>query len=474
MNYNANQLYKVVDFYDFKVFPLKERDPDKYNEIMKEAFRRTHKSPPSKKVLEVWTEKFPVILDQKIEAEKKKIKQKLKDPAKSRRAQERYKVSQLRNRNIINQLAKLGYHGVNEGDKMAMMKEGLENDEIINALVNDIADPMGGDHDMVEIQYDDQFKKHIQGYKERYKYSYIVEDETPPTQKEEIDTTSIEKPKEKPLTTRQSNYQSHTIKFGDMRPIGIKNTKFCSDCGLSGKRLYSEPCFEKKTRKEIMEKIYPPKKPVSTLIVSNNPIKITPVEKLELSTPKKRTPKKYVTKKEIGKAMIRSDVKGLQEKAWEKEKQQIQIRMRNRCIKCKEKCIFLPIMDKEIASGISEFRKEIMPQKNKIWDEPNVITGKFYPPYQCQKIYEVYTGKKIVQKPSKKAIPSKKISKPTTTPTKPKTIKTPIKKKPQPKKTTPSKTKSTLKRQKGYSYYKTDGTLVKVPSHKRKISNKKK
>ena len=179
LNYNTQPLFRVIDTFDNEIYPIKKRDPDRFYEIMKETYDQTHKSRISSQKLKEWSENFPNMMDRKMESEKRKLKKKLKDATRSRKAKERFKTSQLRNRNIMQQLESIGYFAINRDSKMAKMKSGLENDEIIIDIIEEISDPYGGDHDMVEINYDAQFKREIQEYEDRYKHVYLVEDVKP-------------------------------------------------------------------------------------------------------------------------------------------------------------------------------------------------------------------------------------------------------------------------------------------------------
>jgi len=262
LNYNTQPLFKVIDTFDNKIYPMKEKDPDKFYEIMKETYDQTHKSRLSSQKLKEWSENFPNMMDRKMESETRKLKKKLKDIKKSRKAKERFKTSQLRNRNIMQQLESIGYFAINKDSKMEKMKSGLENDEIIIDIIDEISDPYGGDHDMVEINYDDQFKKKVQEYEDRYKYVYLVEDVKPIEEKKVPKKKLI--PKRKPIPKKE----------------------------------------EKKTVKTRVKKVK--EKLVSSVVLSKNPIKITPVEKLEhvkpKPIPKKRKP--VVKKKPVKKVPI--------------------------------------------------------------------------------------------------------------------------------------------------------------------------
>lgn len=241
-------LFNVIDTFDTQVYPIKKKDPEKFNEIMSQVYKKTHKTELSGKKLEDWIEKFPNLIDRKIQAEKTKLKVKLKSPKRVKKGEEIYVTSPLRNRNILNKMEKLGYYSLNTKSKMGKMKAGLKDDEIMADLVEEISDPYGGDHDMVEIKYDDQFKRHIEEYKDRYKYVYAVED-IEPTKKEKKDVLIREdiisipkKPKE--------------VELKKKRPVKITPTP---------------------VKKTIQEKI----KLFSSIILSENPIKITPAENLE-------------------------------------------------------------------------------------------------------------------------------------------------------------------------------------------------
>ncbi len=252
MNYNSQPLFSVIDTFDSEVYPMKEKDPDRFHEIMRGAYDQTHKTRISDQKLKEWSERFPNMMDRKMESEKHKLKKKLRDITRSRKSKERYKTSQLRNRNIMQQLESIGYFAINRDSKMAKMKAGLENDEIILDIIEEISDPYGSDHDMVEINYDDQFKRKVKEYEDRYKYVYVVEDIKP------IEVKKI--PKKKPISKA--------------KPIPKKEER----------KTIETPV------KKVKEKLF------SSVILSKNPIKITPVEKLE-HVKKKPTIKKKPIKK---------------------------------------------------------------------------------------------------------------------------------------------------------------------------------
>jgi len=248
LNYKSEMLFKVIDTFDTQVYPIKKKDPEQFNDIMTQVYKNTNKSKLSGKKLNNWIENFPNMIDRKIEAEKTKGKEKRKSPKRVKKSEEIYVTSPFRNLNILSKMEKLGYYSLNTKSKMGKMKAGLKDDEIIADLVEEISDPHGSDHDMVEIKYDDQFKRHIKDYEERYKYVYAVEDIEPPKkEKKDIlirkDIISVpEKPKE--------------VELKKKRPVKITPTP---------------------VKKPIKEKI----KLFSSIILSENPIKITPTEKLE-------------------------------------------------------------------------------------------------------------------------------------------------------------------------------------------------
>ena len=256
LNYNTQPLFRVIDSFDNEIYPIKEKDPDRFYEIMKETYDQTHKSRISDQKLKEWSERFPNMIDRKIESEKRKLKTKLKDITRSRKAKERHKTSQFRNQNIMRQLESIGYFAINRDSKMAKMKAGLENDEIIADIIQEISDPYGSDHDMVEINYDDQFRRKVQEYEDRYKYVYVVEDVEPI--KKKISKRELI-PKAKPIPKKE---ERKTIKI----PV-----------------------------KKVKEKLF------SSVVLSKNPIKITPVEKLEHVKKKPRIKKKPIKKAPIKK-----------------------------------------------------------------------------------------------------------------------------------------------------------------------------
>jgi len=301
LNYNAEKLFSVIDTYDSRISPIKKKDPEKYNEIMVQVYKNTHKSTLSGGRLNEWINNFPNMIDRKIETEKRKLKEKLKSPKKVKASKRVYITSPLRNRNILDKMAKLGYYSINTKSKTEKMKAGLEDDEIIADLVEEISDPRGGDHDMVEINYDKQFKDHLEAYKERYKYVYAVEDIKP--EKKDVlirkDVVSVPiKPKEK-------------VELKKKRPVKITLVK-------------------KPTKKKV--------KLFSSVIFSENPIKITPVEELEhikkkpvvrkkplkkAPTKKKKPPvkkKPIVKKKTIKKVAIPKKKPIVRKKATKKKK----------------------------------------------------------------------------------------------------------------------------------------------------------
>ncbi len=260
LNYNTQPLFRVIDSFDNEIYPIKEKDPDRFYEIMKKTYDQTHKSRISDQKLKEWSERFPNMIDRKIESEKRKLKTKLKDITRSRKAKERHKMSQFRNQNIMRQLESIGYFAINRDSKMAKMKAGLENDEIITDIIQEISDPYGSDHDMVEINYDDQFRRKVQEYEDRYKYIYVVEDVEPI--KKRIPKRKLI-PKAKPIPKKE---ERKTIKT----PV-----------------------------KKVKEKLF------SSVILSENPIKITPVEELEHVKKKTPTKKKPIKKAPIKKKTVK-------------------------------------------------------------------------------------------------------------------------------------------------------------------------
>jgi len=260
LNYKTEKLFNVIDTYDSHVYPIKKKNPSKYNKIMNQVYENTHKSPLSGEKLNEWVDNFPNMIDRKIESEKKKLKKKLKSPGRVKKSKKVYITSPLRNRNLLDKMDKLGYYSINAKSKTDKMKAGLKDDEIIADLVEEISDQYGGDHDLVEIDYDKQFETHLNTYKERYKYVYAVEDIKP--KKKDVlirkDIISIlKKPKKK-------------VEVKKKRPVKITPVK-------------------KPTKKKL--------KLFSSVILSENPIKITPVEELEHVKKKPIIKKKRVVRK---------------------------------------------------------------------------------------------------------------------------------------------------------------------------------
>lgn len=262
LNYRSEKLFKVIDTYDNQLYPIKKKDPEKFNEIMTQVYKNANKSKISGKRLNNWIENFPNMIDRKMETEKKKLKAKLKAPKKVKAGKKGYITSQPRNEALLSKMDKLGYSSINTESKMDKMKAGLKDDEIIADLVEEISDPYGGDHDMVEVRYDDQFKRHIEEYKDRYKYVYAVEDIEP------------KKKKKKDVLIRK-----------DIISVPRKPKE---EVELKKKRVKITP-----VKKPIKEKI----KLFSSIILSENPIKITPAEKLEHVKKKPSVKKKKKTKK---------------------------------------------------------------------------------------------------------------------------------------------------------------------------------
>ncbi|GAH88623.1 unnamed protein product, partial [marine sediment metagenome] len=76
LNYKSEKLFNVIDTYDSQLYPIKKKDPEKYNEIMIQVYKKTHKNGLSGKKLDNWIENFPNMIDRKIATEKKKLKEK--------------------------------------------------------------------------------------------------------------------------------------------------------------------------------------------------------------------------------------------------------------------------------------------------------------------------------------------------------------------------------------------------------------
>ena len=108
LNYKTEKLFSVIDTYDSHISPIKEKDPSKHHEIMTQVYKNTHKSTLSGERLNDWIDNFPNMIDRKIEAEKKKIKKKLKSPGRVKKGKKVYIMSPLRNRNLLNKMDKLG------------------------------------------------------------------------------------------------------------------------------------------------------------------------------------------------------------------------------------------------------------------------------------------------------------------------------------------------------------------------------
>ena len=266
LNYNSQPLFSVIDTYDSHVYPIKKKNPSKHNEIMIQVYKNTHKSTLSGERLNEWIDNFPNMIDRKIEAEKRKLKKKLKSPERVKKAKKVYITSPFRNQNILSKMDKLGYYSINAKSKKDKMKAGLKDDEIIADLIEEISDPLGGDHDMVEINYDKQFESHLETYKERYKYVYAVEDI---------------KPKKKDVLVRKdiiSVPEKPEVEVKKKRPVKITPIK-------------------KPTKKKL--------KLFSSVILSENPIKITPVEELEHVKKKPAIKKKPIKKAPIKKKTVK-------------------------------------------------------------------------------------------------------------------------------------------------------------------------
>ena len=264
LNYNSEKLFRVIDTYDSHISPIKEKDPSKHKEIMTQVYKNTHKSTLSGERLNEWIDNFPNMIDRKIQAEKTKLKKKLKSPKRVKASKKSYITSQPRNESILSKMDKLGYSSINTDSKTDKMKAGLKDDEIIADLVEEISDPLGGDHDMVEINYDKQFKDHLEEYNERYKYVYAVED-VKPKKKDVLIRKDIISVPEKP---------KKEVELKKKRPVKITPVK-------------------KPTKKKV--------KLFSSVILSENPIKITPVEKLEHVKKKPSIKKKPIKKAPIKK-----------------------------------------------------------------------------------------------------------------------------------------------------------------------------
>ena len=129
-----------------------------------------------------WVEvtKFDDNLERKIRSEENRLKEINKDPAKTKKAQEQYKTSELRMYNLVSMLESRGYYGYDTNslrEKMIELKNG-ENDEIVNDFINTtLKDEYGNDSDMLYVddkRIKDDYDK-TRAYYEQKSYNEYLE-----------------------------------------------------------------------------------------------------------------------------------------------------------------------------------------------------------------------------------------------------------------------------------------------------------
>ncbi|MHA1291130.1 MAG: hypothetical protein ACTSQJ_00510 [Promethearchaeota archaeon] len=84
-------------------------------------------------------------------------------------AKKAYKTSELRVQNIIRSLNSKGYFSFDVVQIRDMIRNKFDDDEIIETIVNSFSDECGIDSDMLEVDYDKQFREHLEFIKKRYR-----------------------------------------------------------------------------------------------------------------------------------------------------------------------------------------------------------------------------------------------------------------------------------------------------------------
>lgn len=145
--YEALELYYSLDDSEFK-------------EIMVETFNLTHKGQFKSwnKKIDVWSNKYPDIVNRKINGIKNKLKQARKDPVKSREMKERYyseKMISFRFPTIRKMLNTRGHLNVSDSCIMQSLKAyyKMSNDEIMNDLIAHKNDHPDNDIN-IEMEYE--------------------------------------------------------------------------------------------------------------------------------------------------------------------------------------------------------------------------------------------------------------------------------------------------------------------------------
>ena len=170
LNYtiSKNKLYKIRELYNSLKLSEEEQ-----RELMLKVYNKIYENKIksyTKGFNEFYEHRFDDNLDRKIRSEENRLKEINKDPAKTKKAQEQYKTSELRMYNLVSMLESKGYYGYDTNslrEKMIELKNG-ENDEIVTDFINTtLKDEYGNDSDMLYID-DKRIKDDYDKIREHY------------------------------------------------------------------------------------------------------------------------------------------------------------------------------------------------------------------------------------------------------------------------------------------------------------------
>lgn len=145
------KLYEIRDSYNS--LDLSNEDQKKmmlrlYNKIYENKAKSY-----TKDFMEFYEHRYDDILENKIRSEETRLKEAFKDPAKSEKAKEQYKTSELRLYNLMAMVESKGYYDYSTKalrETMLELKHG-ENDEIVNDFIESFKDEYGIESDMLYV-----------------------------------------------------------------------------------------------------------------------------------------------------------------------------------------------------------------------------------------------------------------------------------------------------------------------------------
>lgn len=176
LNYkrSQNKLYEIQELYNSLNLPQKE-----LKELMFKLYNKIYKNKIhsyTKDFNEFYDRRFYTNVEDKIKAEKNRIKELNKDPKKTKEGKERYKTSELRFFNIMSKMEGLGHYDFNINEIRGKM-EHLEDDEIVQDLIAELHDEKG-DLGAGEVDYTYSDKKKfdaMKGYYEQRSHDEYLE-----------------------------------------------------------------------------------------------------------------------------------------------------------------------------------------------------------------------------------------------------------------------------------------------------------